>query len=68
MNILKVQQEILKAVCANPENVKHYTLASSAEEEGRLFLTVDGKVGYVVPVEGMHVILRGSQIMADLGP
>lgn len=66
MNILKVQQEILKAVCANPENVKYYSLANPDEEAGRLFLTIDGKVGYVVPVEELRVLLRGSQIMADL--
>lgn len=66
MNILKVQQEILKAVCANPGDVKYYSLANPDEEEGRLFLTFDGKVGYVVPVEELRVLLRGSRIMADL--
>lgn len=65
MNILKVQQEILKAVCANPENVKHFEF-SGEDGETYIFLTVDGKVGYVLNAETVKVNLRGAQYMTNL--
>ena len=65
MNNLKIQQEILKAVLANPENVKHYKFENRIGE-ACTFVTITGAVGYVLRDDDLRVNLSGAQYMSDL--
>lgn len=65
MNNLKIQQEILKAVLANPENVKMYPLETRNGEDCT-FVTITGTVGYVLQQDDLRVRLTGANYMADL--
>lgn len=65
MNNLKIQQEILKAVLANPENVKHYNFENRIGEVCT-FVTITGTVGYVLRDDDLRVKLSGAQYMTNL--
>lgn len=65
MNNLKIQQEILKAILANPENVKHYPFENRIGENCT-FVTITGAVGYVLRNDDLRVNLSGAQYMSDL--
>lgn len=56
MNSLKIQQEVLKALCAYPSKVRY-----TCPDSDHIFLTVDGTVGWVLPEEWIHVNLKGAQ-------
>lgn len=64
MNTLKIQQEILKAVLANPENVKMFPLETNGED--CTFVTITGAVGYVLSQDDLRVRLTGANYMAAL--
>lgn len=61
MNITKVQQEILKQLLANQENVKYHDFGDE-----HVFVTTNLKVGYVLPTCWLRVNLSGAQISLDL--
>lgn len=60
MNVLKIQQEVLKALCKG-ERVYYYHT-----DEG-VFLSTNGVNGWIVPEEHLHVSLAGAQVITDLG-
>lgn len=62
MKLLKIQSEILKALMANPENVKHYHTV----EGGVFIMTSPNSVGYVLPYGALRLDLTGAQIVGDL--
>jgi hypothetical protein len=61
MNIGKIQQEILKQLIADASRVKYFDAP-----EDKVFITTDGKVGYILPEEEIHVKLAGAQISLSL--
>lgn len=65
MNNLKIQQEILKAILANPENVKHYNFENRIGEPCT-FVTITDAVGYVLRRDDLRVNLSGAQHVCDL--
>ena len=60
MKHLKIQQEILKALLANPETVKYYTT-----DNGDTFVTVNLKTGYLIPRGVLRLDLTGAQNTFD---
>lgn len=62
MKLLKIQQDILKALLANPENVKHY----HTSDDGVFVMTPPNSMGYVIPRGALRLDLTGVQIMGDL--
>ena len=61
MNDLKIQQEVLKAILANPQQVRYFSY-----DLDQVFVTTTGTVGYFMPVDALRVNLTGAQIMADI--
>lgn len=61
MNTTKIQQEVLKQLIADASRVKYFEAP-----EGRIFLTIDAKVGYLLPQDKLHLNLTGAQIGMDL--
>lgn len=61
MNDLKIQQEILKAILANPQQVSYFSY-----DIDQVFVTTTGTVGYFMPADALRVNLTGAQIMADI--
>ena len=62
MNVLKIQQEILKALLTDGKESVHF-YDYDAEHT---FVTTTWKVGYVLPNDSLRVILRDAQSMMDL--
>ena len=62
MNILKIQQEILKALLTDGKESVHY-FDYDAEHT---FVTTNLKVCYVLPNDSLRVILRDAQTMMNL--
>ena len=63
MNTTKVQQDILKQLLVNSEKVKYTDFGME-----HIFITTDGKVGYILPVSWLRVDLSGAQIALNLDP
>ena len=61
MKLVKIQQEILKAVMANPENVSRFGCPGN-----ETFITADHAVGYVIPWDKLRVNLDGTNLMKAL--
>lgn len=61
MNVLKIQQEVLKALLTPGNNVSYFVYDSE-----HVFVTVDAKVGYIIPTHEMRVELTDAQMIADL--
>lgn len=60
MNYLKVEQEILKALCKG-KKVSYYSTGNS------VFVTTDGFVGWMIPREALHLDLQtGAMPRVDL--
>lgn len=59
MNVLKIQQEVLKALCKGDRVLYYHT------DEG-VFLSTSGVHGWIVPEEHLHVNLAGAQVFTDL--
>lgn len=60
MNILKAQQEILKAIIENPQNVRYFSY-----DIDNIFITANGAVGYIFPAEAVRIRLEGAQLALD---
>lgn len=56
MNHTKIQQEIIKALCAERK-----ISAFRVPEAEKTFITVDRVVGYLIPDKQLHVSLAGTQ-------
>lgn len=61
MNVLKIQQEVLKALLTPGNNVSYFVYDSE-----HIFVTMDSKVGYIIPTHEMRVELSGAQMVSDL--
>lgn len=61
MNVAKIQQELLKAMVVDPSKVRHIIL-----NNGNVFLTVDGTVGWILPFDQLRINLEGTQIASNL--
>ncbi len=61
MNILKIQQEMLKSL------VKDQKGSYFHDDEGRVFVTTTGKVGYFIDEADLQIGLRNAQSMMPLG-
>lgn len=62
MNILKIQQEILKSLLSDGKDSVHFFDYDS----DHTFVTTNWKVGYILPNESLRVILRDAQTMMEL--
>ena len=60
MNNLKIQQEILKAILANPQQVRYCPY-----DIDQVFVTLTGTVGYFIAEDDLRVALKGAQIGVD---
>ena len=61
MNVLKIQQELLKALCTEGKQVSYFIIDSE-----HVFVTVNAKVGYVIPEAQLRIQMTGSQMVTDL--
>lgn len=61
MNAAKIQQELLKALVVDPSKVRTLAL-----DDGKVFLTVDGTVGWILPQEQLRISLEGTQFSANV--
>ena len=61
MNILKVQQDVLKALCKGDRVLYYHT------DTGDVFLATKGSHGWIVPAELLQLKLIGAQQITDLG-
>lgn len=61
MNILKIQQDLVKALLKG-EQVKY----SEDFTETKVFVTIDGRVGYVLRKEDLIVSLENAQTCMDM--
>lgn len=62
MNTAKAQQEILKQLIDDPSRVGYF----EAAEEDKIFITANGKVGYLIPLEDLRLSLTGAQCMVHV--
>jgi hypothetical protein len=60
MNILKIQQDLLKAFFKEGTTVKCFNLTDG------VFVTISGANGYVIPQDMLRVDLRDAQAIMDL--
>ena len=65
MNILKIQQDALKALIKEPKIINTYPLE---DEQGNpcTFLTINKAAGYIIPDHLLLVDLTGAQTMTNL--
>ena len=61
MNVPKIQQELLKALLVNPQNVNFFDF----EDDERIFI-FDASVGYVLNADELRIDLSGAQVMTSL--
>lgn len=61
MNVLKIQQEVLKALLTAGNSVSYFVYDSE-----HIFVTMDSRVGYIIPTHEMRVELSGAQMVSDL--
>lgn len=64
MNVPKIQQELLKALLANPQNVNFFEF-DDFDDDKRIFIT-DSGVGYVLNADELRIDLSGAQTMTSL--
>ena len=60
MNVLKIQQELLKAVLTDRNRVSYYN-----QDSEHIFVTVNGQVGYILPTSELYVELTAAQMMVS---
>lgn len=65
MNILKIQQDALKAMIKEPKTVTTYPIVDE-QENPCTFLTINRAAGYIIPDHLLLVDLTGAQTMLAL--
>jgi hypothetical protein len=60
MNVLKIQQELLKQLIANPSQITY-----SIDEEARCSITTAGGTTFVIPGDKLQISLKDAQLGTD---